>query len=358
MNQIRNRFFQKEKREIIKHNWLLEPTKEIPFIVEIEPMHFATSKYYNDDQAELNWNINYCEQQKKIHDYWIPNIRLNKGIGIIASAFGCEYTLNENTDPWVRPLISEKNREDVYKLEVPDVKNNAIYMDLYKRIEYFQLNSNLPITLTRIPSPLVTASLIWDYTSFIEATVLFPKEVHTLLEKITVATIDFVKEQIERIKNLHSMGHEIWFIPKNIGLNIRDDLAVLMSPNLYREFGVRYNSQIAESFGGIIVHSCGDVKNVVETMMETAYLRGLELNLPNNTNWSILKNSVAGKTPLVLRYLQSDQGKISLTNNHTENYTKNIIDYFGGKGLFLHTSVLTFEEGKSLADNFHKFLIR
>jgi hypothetical protein len=38
---------------------------------------------------------------------------------------------------------------------------------------------------------------------------LHPREVHALLEKVTEATIAYLKEQLVRIRNLHTMGHEM-----------------------------------------------------------------------------------------------------------------------------------------------------
>jgi len=355
MNKIQNNFSIEEKKEIIKKTWLLKPTKEIPFIIDIEPRHTATKKYFQSDKAELDWNLNYHNEQRKgINDYSIPNIKLNKGIGLIASAFGCNYHVNEKADPWIKPIIFEKNVNDVYDLAIPDVKKNNIFKEVYNRIEFFQLNSDLPIRLAKIPSPLVTASLIWDYTSFVTAMILYPKEVHSLLEKITIVTIDFINEQLSRIKNLFAMSHEMLYIPKNFGIRISDDVAALLSPTLYKEFGVKYNTIISKAFRGIIVHSCGDMQNVVETMMEIEGLRGLDFTLPNNSNWEIIKKTVVGKVALNLRYWHADLNVGSEVDFLV--YTNKIVEFFGQKGIFLQTSALNSEQARNYADNFHKIL--
>jgi hypothetical protein len=33
----------------------------------------------------------------------------------------------------------------------------------------------------------------------------------------------------------------MWHIPAEVGVRVSDDTAAVMSPGLYREFGVRYN---------------------------------------------------------------------------------------------------------------------
>ena len=95
--------------------------------------------------------------------------------------------MNDEADPWVTPLIRDDNVQDVYTLKVPDPKTNPVFRQAWERIDYLQSHSDLPLRLVNVPSPLVTASLVWEYTSFIAATMLYPREVHVLMEKITGA---------------------------------------------------------------------------------------------------------------------------------------------------------------------------
>ena len=164
--------------------------------------------------TRLNWtgNLNYHREREAFLDFAMPNIKPNLGIGIVAEAFGCTATNNKEADPWIKPRFREENREEIAELEIPDIETNPAFVRAYDRIEFLQAHSGLPLRLVNVPSPLVTASLIWDYTSFIEATMLFPEDVHLLMEKVTVATIAFVREQLRRIHNLYTMGHEMWYI--------------------------------------------------------------------------------------------------------------------------------------------------
>ena len=345
-----------QKKDLIRKNWLLQEVEEVPFLIEIGPLHIASARFFHDDDAELAWNINFHRQREGIYDYGMPNIKPNQGIGIIASAFGCEYTVNNQADPWIKPLIREENVHDVYKLEVPDPINHPVYKRTYDRIEFFQSHSELPLRLVNLPSPLVTASLIWEYTSFLTAMMIYPKEVHILMEKVTAATIDYIGEQLRCIKNLFTIGHEMWYIPRDLGVRISDDTAVVISPNLYREFGVKYNSLISKAFGGLVLHSCGDVQNVVEPMMEIEGLRGLDLTIPQNPNWEVIRKTAAGKIALNLRHYYWDHEKG--TQVDLAEYSKKIIDFFGRKGIFIQTSTPTPEEARDLGKRLHCILHR
>ncbi|WP_319415527.1 uroporphyrinogen decarboxylase family protein [Marispirochaeta aestuarii] len=333
---MKNRYTPEEKRSLLRDTWLMKETGVVPFMIELGPFHAAFKEYVENDQAELDWNIHYHRDREAFLDFAMPNIKPNLGIGIIAEAFGCEATNNREADPWIKPRFREENRDEIKALEIPDAKTNPAFVRAYERIEYLQSRSDLPLRLVNVPSPLVTASLIWEYTSFIEATMLFPEEVHLLMEKVTEATIAFVQEQLRRIENLYTMGHEMWYIPRDIGIRISDDTAALMSPNLYREFGVKYNSMISRAFGGIVVHSCGDVQNVVVPMMETEGLKGLDFTIPQNPNWEVIRDAAAGRVPLCLRHFYWDHGDKAQVD--LAAYTKKILDYFGRRGVMIQTS--------------------
>ena len=351
---MENRLNQADVKTILNDTWHMRETGYVPFMIELGPFHAAFGEYLKSDRAELEWNIDYHKQRGTFYDFAFPNIKPNLGIGVIAEAFGCKGTPNEEADPWIAPRINEENREEIKALEVPDVLTNPIYKRAYERIDFMQSNSDLPLRLVNVPSPLVTASLIWEYTSFITATMIYPEDVHLLMEKITEATIGFVKEQLKRINNLYTMGHEMWHIPRDVGIRISDDTAALMSPNLYREFGVKYNSMISRAFGGIVVHSCGDVQNVVKAMTEIEEIRGLDFTIPQNPNWEVIRDSAAGRIPLCLRHFYWDHGTDSRTD--LLEYTGKVIDFFGRRGVFIQTSTPTREDAVKLSPGLSELL--
>jgi hypothetical protein len=344
------------KKKLIEANCRLEDLDETPFLIEIGEFHGATKDFFDDPAAEIQWNERYHRNREKIYDYCFPNIKTNQGIGTLAAAFGCEYIVNNEADPWITPLIKEDNIEDVHSLKIPDMANNPVLQKALDRIDYLQSHSALPLRMVNVASPLVTASLIWEYTSFVESTLECPEEVHVLLEKVTEATILFIKEQFRRITNLYNVGHEIWYLPRSSGVRVSDDTAALLSPNLYREFGVKYNAKIAEAFGGIVVHSCGDVSNVAPVMMEIPGLKGLDFTIPQVSNWEAVKKACAGKTALYLRHFYWDH--IQDAGADLPEYTRKLIDFFGRKGVFIQTSAPTPEEAVVLGEKLQRILSR
>jgi hypothetical protein len=344
-----------EKKKRLDATWHLEETNEVPFVVEIGPFHGATTEFFDDPAAEVRWSEDLVSKRQGVYDYGLPCIKPNQGIGTIAAAFGCEYTVNNEADPWIKAIIREENAQDVEKLAIPDPQTNPVFQKVWKRIESLESLSSLPLRMVNVASPLVTASMIWDYTSFIEALLVFPDEVHILLEKVTQATIIYVKEQFKRIHNLFSVGHEsICPVPKFAGVRVSDDTAALLSPDLYRQFGVKYNNMLSREFGGIVVHSCGDTQYVAPAMMEIEGLKGLDFTIPQVMNWDAIKEAAAGKVTLCLRHRYWDHPKDSGVD--LVEYSKKIVETFGRKGVIIETSAPTSEDAKILGENLHQAL--
>ena len=341
--------------QILDRVWRLEETEEVPFAIEIGTFHGATADFFNDPAAEVKWSEENNRLREGVYDYGFPNIKPNLGIGIVAAAFGCEYTVNDEADPWIKSIISEDNVDDVHKLEIPDPETNAVFKMVWKHIETLGELSSLPLRMVNVPSPLVTASMIWDYTSFIEALLVYPDEAHVLLEKVTEATIIYIREQFKRIKNLFSVGHEsLCPVPRSAGVRLSDDTAALLSPDMYREFGVKYMNKISREFGGVVVHSCGDVQYVVPAMMEIEGLKGLDFTMPQVMNWEPIRDAAAGKVVLSLRQRHWDHP----VNNPVDlvDYTMKLIDTFGRRGIIIETSAPSPEDARALGEKLHQKL--
>ena len=335
-----------EKLDLIKRTWKLEETGSVPYVIEVGRPHHAIASFYNDDAAELAWHEEHHRLRAGIADFYMPSIKPNMGISNLAAAFGCPLKTVDDADPWVGHLVSNQDPAAARRLRKPDPEDNPIYARMIQRLAFLQAKSPLPLRLVNVASPMVTASMIWNYTDLMLALLQYPGEVHALLEVITEATIDYVRLQLAHIKHLGTMGHEPEVLPQEIGLRVSDDTAALLSPALYREFAARYNGRLAEAFGGVVVHSCGDCSRVVSAMLETPGLRGLELTMPQNTNWDALKPAV-GRIALSLRHKFWDHGPEA---PDPVEYTRKLLECFGRRGVFILTSTAGFEEARSLGE--------
>ena len=343
-----------EKRETVRSAWLREKTEEVPFMIEVGQSQHATTEFLNDVAADLAWQEQHFRDLAQVDDYFIANLKPNLGIGIVAAAFGCEWVTDPTADPWIKPIIKD-NPQDVYDLAMPDPASSGMNALALERIDHLQAHSDLSLRLVNVPSPLVTASLIWEYSSFITATLLYPREVHALLDRVTEATIEFVRLQLQRIERLFSLSHEPWYLPPDLGIRVSDDTAAVMSPSTYREFGLPYNSRISEAFGGIVVHSCGDIVHVLPVMLETPGLCGIDLVAPQN-DWGKVRDIVRGETALCLRYYSWDFTETKSWD--LTAYSRELVDFFGRRGILLWTQTEELSEARTLSRKLHAALGR
>jgi hypothetical protein len=111
---------------------------------------------------------------------------------------------------------------------------------------------------------------------------------------------------------------------------------------------------IAKEFGGIVVHSCGDVSNVASAMAEIPGIKGLDFTIPQVSDWAKVRDAVGSKIALCLRHFYWDH--INDSGEDLAEYSKKIAEFFGCKGLFIQTSAPTNEEAVALGERLHRIL--
>jgi hypothetical protein len=326
-----------DKKERLIRFWEMANHTYVPYIIELGNFHAATSKYFFSGMEELKWTKDYFKKLRHIDDYSIPNIKPNTGIGTVATIFGCEWKTDEQSDPWIKPIVFESNIDAVKTIAPQNILESLVVRLGFDKIEYFETHSEFPIRMLNIASPLVTASLIWEYNSFLMSMIDHPRKVHSLLEIVTDVTIEFVKLQQGAIKNLYTMGHESYYLPQGMGVRVSDDVAAVLSPALYREFGVPYNNRLARAFDGLVVHSCGAIEHIIPEMLEISGLRGIDFVITQN-NWDRIREITAGKTSMIYRFFSTDFFDDTLEKTGLAEYGERLIDCFGREGTMLLTN--------------------
>jgi len=66
--------------------------------------------------------------------------------------------------------------------------------------------------------------------------------------------------------------------PENVGVAASDDFLAIVSPRCTRDFSRPYLEQIAEAFGGVVVHSCGSINHAVAELNKVKGLKGLNFS--------------------------------------------------------------------------------
>lgn len=238
-------------------------------------------------------------EARGIADDYIPCLTPYFGTGALASAFGAELVWEGSI--WTKPVIRD-NASDVYKLKPPKLTDGVLGRVL-KTTEVFleESHGDYPVRPTDIQSPLDTASLIWNYTDFLTAMYTSPKEVHHILTLVADFIGEFVLHQRELCGENFSSIHfpRVW-APPDFCLSMSDDVMVLLSPNLYGEFGVTYNDRAARDFDGVLLHTCGDASQNLDVLLEHKNLKAFDFGV-TETPFEKVVEKLSGRCILLAR---------------------------------------------------------
>ncbi|MFB3902532.1 MAG: uroporphyrinogen decarboxylase family protein [Acidobacteriota bacterium] len=286
-------------------------------------------------------------------DTVFPHLQPWYGVGIHAAAFGCEYVwLEEGGAPQTYPVY--QSADELSGLKTPDLSTCAPMQEVLERIRWYRsvTKDRLPISLTDTQSPNDTASLILEVSEFFTVSSYEPERVAGLMEAITNVIIRFAESQLEAIgPNLSLPGHQMLCHPNWNGISMSDDNMAFLSPAAYANACLPFNGRIAERFGGVAVHSCGNIIHNLPGLLQTPQLRQLECagcaltkdTEPNPNEPEALRDAFKG-TDAVLK----------VRVNKTE---LDLVDRFlapGVKVAFSVTGVQTREESEAVYAAFKK----
>ena len=207
-------------------------------------------------------------------------IRANYGVGIIPSLFGCKIIQRGNDLPWVRPMDSLDDIKRIIKVGIPEVNGGMVPMvnetqDFFrnKLHVYPNLRKSVRIGMADNQGPFNIAVMMRGPDLFID--LYNHKElVKEFLKLITQTYIEFSKSQKDKIGEEINIGYYFQYrLPG--GVKIAEDHALSISPQMYDEFCLPYNTRIGEEFGGMSILLCGQAKNVIKNIIKTPNLKGI-----------------------------------------------------------------------------------
>ncbi len=270
--------------------------------VELEPIHI------ND--AVENYDLMLRSEMIKISDALNHKrhnlaIRANYGTGILSSVFGAEIFMmprKNNTHPTTRTLGDTDRIHEMVDAGKPDLhtgfgKDVFAFAELCREVfsAYPKIQKYVKIYHPDVQGPLDISELLWGGDMFYE---MYddPDFVHGALSLITETYADFLDKWYEIIpKNTELNPHWTnWAYLWHKGtILIRNDSAMNLSPDFYREFSVPYDSRLLERFGGGCIHFCGRGDHYIEALSEMPGLYAINMSQPHlNDMEKIFQNTV------------------------------------------------------------------
>ena len=231
-----------------------------------------------------------------------PAMRANYGTGIISSLFGAEIfemPRSMNTLPTTRSFGDTEIIRELVEKEMPDLMGGfgrrvlefgEICAELFE--SYPNVKRWVEVYHPDVQGPLDLCELMWGEEMFY-ALYDEPELVHGMLQLISDTYTAFLNRWYEIFpRNSHLNAH--WDSLRHRGsIVLRDDSAMNLSPELYREFAVPYDGLLLERFDGGVIHFCGRGDHYVPILSTLPKLYGINMSQPElNDMETIYRNTV------------------------------------------------------------------
>ena len=229
-------------------------------------------------------------------------IRANYGTGIMSSVLGAELYImpyENDTLPTTRVIGDTDQIREMVERGMPSLENGLgkrvfefgeLCLEAFEK--YPKVSRYLEVYHPDLQGPLDTCELLWG-TEMFYALYDEPELVHATLSLISDTYIAFM-EKWHRMFPPRKEFNCHWDNLRHRGnILIRNDSAMNLSPDLYSEFSVPYDSKLLERFGGGVIHFCGKGDHYIEKLSEIPGVYGVQMSQPEyNDMEKIYANTV------------------------------------------------------------------
>ncbi len=229
-------------------------------------------------------------------------VRANYGTGILSSLFGAEIFMmpyEMNTLPTTRTIGDTDRIRELVERGVPALNGGfgqkvfefgELCAEVFR--QYPNIHRYVEVYHPDTQGPLDICELLWGcemfYTMYEE-----PELVHAMMQLLTDTYTAFLKKWFELFPP-HSEMNVHWSALRHRGtILLRDDSAMNLSPELYKEFAAPYDGALLDRFDGGAVHFCGRGDHYIETLCSLPKLYGINMSQPElNDMETIWANTV------------------------------------------------------------------
>jgi hypothetical protein len=278
-----------------------EPVRRLPltFSYPIPPdapfQPFPHSKTFEDPQKMLyNELVNGFDAsiacRDRLDDDQPLAIRANFGTVLVASMLGGRMEQVGENPPWCRPFETIDEFREATELDPLDFSRgwcprvNERYQFYRQTLDgYPELARLVHLALPDLQGPLDTAELLRGCQLYVDMCVE-PEFVARALKKIAQAQVGFASHLLPLLGNgdePFSHQHAQLICGQIL---MRDDSAILISPDMYRQHVAGHDAMVLHELGGGGLHACGKAEHVIEEFFALPSIRCLDLGQPELNN--------------------------------------------------------------------------
>lgn len=266
-------------RQIIRVNYDLN-------LIGFKPITYTET---TTDMAKMM----YSELRKtvpgiEVRDDSIPMIRADYGVGTLPSLFGLNSRIINDNLPWVDHLNNISDVKNLIDKGVPDL-NAGFGQRVIETYEYYNdiLNSypkckeHIKLYHADLQGPFDVAHLIMGSDIYL-AIYDDPDLVLALMELVSETYIQYMKKLKPYLNDEYEGCNYHWYTLYGGQITLRNDSAVNLSLDCYREFVKPFDQKIIDTFGGASIHFCGRADQWVLDMAEMKGLKAMNFGyMPN-----------------------------------------------------------------------------
>ncbi len=322
--------------------WNYEKVDYLPIIVpdklsadekSILPDYDYKEMYY-DPAKMLIGQIKSVIPFLKSPDDSVASVRVDSGVGTIATTFGVTQEIFSDKMPWVTAHLSkEQIKSKISELRGNGNPHSPTIEMVHSYIEYYKqyIGDKVKIYCSDNQGPIDTAHIVYGDQFFYDV-YDDPEFIHSLLDTCTDATIKIVKRWKELIGEPISTGvhSSVLYMGKG-GIRICEDTTTLLSAEHISEFCVPYTRRVLNAFSGGWVHYCGRNDALFDVLMNTEEVSAINFGDPQMHDMGLVLRECRKHKKVYFGSVPEQDGE------GLEEYFKRILNYLDGnkEGLIL-----------------------
>ena len=216
-------------------------------------------------------------------------IRADHGTIQIASLLGARWEQADDNPPWVYSLGSPEAIAAVAEGRTPlDLDNGGVLARSFATLRFFhdklaaypRARQAIQIAMPDLQGPLDTADQLWGcglFAAFYEEPELVDKLLGRIVDVMFQVADRFRVFATDRLDPFANAQHA-WQVPGR--LLIRNDSAIMLSPQMYAEQVRPHDQRLLLAVGGGSQHFCGNGQHLIQPMLDTDGMRGFDFGQP------------------------------------------------------------------------------
>ncbi|MDP4133768.1 MAG: uroporphyrinogen decarboxylase family protein [Bacillota bacterium] len=244
-------------------------------------------------------------------DNQLISVRSNYGSGIMSSLFGAEIFLmpyEMNTLPTTRIFDDNDRIRKISEGGIPNIEGGfgkrtfemgELFLEVFDK--YPKIKKYVPVYHPDLQGPIDIAELMWGSEMFY-AMYDEPSLVHRLLRVITDTYKAFLDKWFKMFPPSEDFNVHWSTVMHRGKILLRDDSAMNLSDELYREFAYPYDNELLEYYGGGVIHFCGRGDHYIASMSRSPKLYGINMTQPELNDMETIYRSTVDKNIKIMGF--------------------------------------------------------